>query len=188
MPTPQKTRCGLCKGRHPSCTGKQDRFVEEYLVDLNATQAAIRAGYSKRTAGCIGFEMLRKPQVACKLGEAAKSRSKRTLINADEVLTALHGIATLDMSTLYGEDGRLLPIHRWPETAKRIVTSLEVDEWQHRDGYTKKVRLPDRIRALELLGRHLKLFTDVLEHTGGLTIQERIARGRRRARKEGDGG
>src|SRR3546814_8117 len=78
-------------------TDKQRRFVEEYLVDLNATQAAIRAGYSKKTAASIGEENLRKPDIAKAIQEAQAARSKRTEITQDQVLKELAKIGFADI-------------------------------------------------------------------------------------------
>lgn len=83
-----------------SLTDKQRRFVDEYLVDLNATQAAIRAGYSEDTARQIGSENLSKPDIADAIAEAMAERSKRVQITADEVLRELKDIATTDANEL----------------------------------------------------------------------------------------
>ncbi len=67
-------------------TPKQQRFIDEYLTDLNATQAAIRAGYSEKTASQVGFENLRKPQIAAAVSKAKRERSEATKIDAEWVL------------------------------------------------------------------------------------------------------
>ena len=79
-----------------SLTAKQARFVEEYLIDLNATQAAIRAGYSARNADKIGPELLGKTRVAAAIQDAKETRSERTGITQDEVIQGLKKEATLD--------------------------------------------------------------------------------------------
>jgi len=76
-----------------SLTARQQRFVNEYLLDLNATQAAVRAGYSARTAGAIGYENLTKPQVATAICEAQAERARQTRVTADDVLRELWSIA-----------------------------------------------------------------------------------------------
>jgi len=81
-------------------TAKQQRFVEEYLVDLNATQAAIRAGYSADTAGAIGHENLKKPEIQLALQEARKEQQKRTGITADAVLLEIANVAMADAREL----------------------------------------------------------------------------------------
>jgi phage terminase small subunit len=77
-------------------TEKQQRFVEEYLIDLNATQAAIRAGYSAKTASAIGFENLRKPEIVAAVAKAQGKLSERTAITQEVVLAGLHREATLE--------------------------------------------------------------------------------------------
>ncbi|WP_275289167.1 terminase small subunit [Halomonas elongata] len=81
-------------------TARQSRFVDEYLKDLSATQAAIRAGYSKKTAGRTGHENLKKPEIASAIQERMNDRSKRTQITADKVLERWWEIATADAGEL----------------------------------------------------------------------------------------
>lgn len=78
----------------PKLTPKQSAFIEQYLVDLNATQAAIRAGYSEKTASRIGPENLSKPVIAAAIEAAIAERSNRLQLTADDVLTGLHSEAT----------------------------------------------------------------------------------------------
>jgi phage terminase small subunit len=146
-------------------TPKQERFVEEYLVDLNATQAAIRAGYSARTAREIGRENLDKPDIQAALQTAFAARSKRVEIDQDWVVRRLARIADLDLRKLFTEDGVLRPIHELPEDVAGAIASVHVVKRKgEAEGY--RVRLPDRIRALDLLGRHLGMFRDRVEVTG----------------------
>lgn len=108
-------------------TAKQNLFVKEYLVDLNATQAAIRAGYSEKTAHDIGCENLKKPNIAKAIQEAMDARSQRTEITADYVLTGIQDT-----------------VERCRETG---------------DAFNPNAAL----KGFELLGKHLKLFTEKLE-------------------------
>lgn len=153
-------------------TPKQERFVEEYLKDLNATQAAIRAGYSKKTAQQIGTENLSKPVIAEAIADAQGQRSERTKIDADWVLTRLASEATADLGDLYAEDGGFKPISEWPLIWRQgLVSGLDVDE-EFKDGVKRgqvtKVKLSDRIRRLELIGKHVDVqaFAERHEHTG----------------------
>jgi phage terminase small subunit len=148
-----------------SMTPKQERFVEEYLVDLNATQAAIRAGYSARTAREIGRENLDKPDIQEALQTAFAARSKRVEVDQDWVVRRLARIADLDLRKLFTEDGRLRPIHDLPEDVAGAISSVDVIKRKD-DAEEYRVRLPDRIRALDLLGRHLGMFRDRVEVTG----------------------
>ena len=81
-------------------TAKQQLFVEEYLVDLNATQAAIRAGYSADTAGAIGAENLKKPHIRARIDKAMAERSKRTGVNADRIVCELARVAFLNATNV----------------------------------------------------------------------------------------
>jgi phage terminase small subunit len=157
-------------------TPKQQRFVEEYLVDLNATQAAIRAGYSQDTAHAIGWENLRKPEISEAIVAAQKARSERTQIDAAWILKRLAIEATADLADLYDDKGVLRPIGEWPMIWRQgLVAGLETQQLTVGDGEDKKpfatvhkVKLSDRIRRLELLGKHIAVgaFAERHEHTG----------------------
>jgi phage terminase small subunit len=152
-------------------TPKQRRFVEEYLVDLNATQAAIRAGYSEDSAKAIGCENLTKPDIAAAVAEAAEARSKRTQIDADWVLQRLALEADADISDLFDADGKVLPAREWPAAFRRgLVAGIEVEELRGEgiSGVVRKVKLGDRLKRIELIGRHIAIgaFKDRVEHTG----------------------
>jgi phage terminase small subunit len=148
-----------------SMTPKQERFVEEYLVDLNATQAAVRAGYSARTARAIGRENLDKPDIQAALQTAFAARSQRVEIDQDWVIRRLARIADLDLRKLFTDDGTLRPIQELPEDVAGAISSVDVIKRKD-DAEEYRVRLPDRIRALDLLGRHLGMFRDRVEVTG----------------------
>lgn len=158
-------------------TPQQARFVAEYLVDLNATQAAIRAGYSENTAESQGSRLLSVAKVRAAVDAAMQRRSQRVEVKADDVLRELMRLAFVDLGKAYREDGTLLPIHEIPEDVRRAMAGLEVDEiWEgfgedrRQVGVTRKVKFIDKARALELLGKNLKLFTDKVEHSGGVSV------------------
>ena len=140
-------------------TPKQARFVEEYLKDLNATQAAIRAGYSKRSAEVTASKLLRNPKVAAAVAEAKAERSELTKIDAAWVLTRLVGEATADIADLYRDNGELRPVAEWPLIWRQgLVSGLDVDEITaggEKLGQVTKVKLSDRIRRVELIGKHV---------------------------------
>ena len=127
-------------------TAKQARFAEEYLVDLNATQAAIRAGYSERSAKAIGHENLTKPDLAARISELVEERNERVRFDADSVLSRLVQMDRADIAELFRADGRPLPLHETPEAARRLIASIEYGQ----NGV--KIRLVDRLRVLELIG------------------------------------
>lgn len=122
-----------------SLKGKQALFVKEYLVDLNATQAAIRAGYSKKTAGQIGDENLKKPQIAQAIAEASKERTKKVDITVDYVLTTIKNTIErcAQAEPVYDRQG------------------VATGEYQFDSGAV--------LKGTELLGKYLKLFTDKVD-------------------------
>lgn len=168
-------------------TPKQELFCKEYLIDLNATQAAIRAGYSVNTAEKIGSENLRKPEVAKKIQEAMNQRSQETEITAKRVLQEIAKMAFLDIGEAYDDKGKLLSPKDMPENIRRAVAGIEVNEISVGDvviGETKKVKFHDKSKGLEMLGRHLKLFTDVLEVKDVTPLADRMKQARERSKKK----
>jgi phage terminase small subunit len=152
-------------------TPKQQLFVREYLVDLNATQAAIRAGYSERTAGQMGFDLLKNPQVAAAIQSGMDKRAAKVEITAERVLQEIARLAFFDPSKLYDEHGRPKPVHELDEDTRRAIAGVEIDEVGGGDKplvVTRKVKLADKGANLERLGRHLKLFTEKVEISGAV--------------------
>ncbi len=143
-------------------TKKQKRFVEEYLIDLNATQAAIRAGYSVNTAQEQGYQLLQKTSVQQEIAKAMAERSRRTGINQDRVLLELAKIAFANIGDIMDYDkGKI------KETATRedlaSVESIKIKESDKGREIQVKIAKP---RALELVGRHLGIFQDKVEVSG----------------------
>ena len=152
-------------------TAKQKRFIEEYLVDLNATQAAIRAGYSPLTASSIGDENLRKPAIAAAVQKAMAERSKRTGVNADRVIAELAKIGFANIIDVANfDDAMLLDETNRDDTA--AIQSIKVKRIPTDDGYIieREIRMCDKGRALEQLGRHLGIFNDRLKIDGGVSV------------------
>lgn len=148
-------------------TDKQKLFIQEYLIDLNATQAAIRAGYSIDTAGSIGHEILKKPEIQIAIQEAFDKRSKRTEITQDMVLAELArcGFSNMANYAKWNPDGvTLVSSEDLTEDAARCVA--EVSQTVTAEGGTVKFKLHDKISALEKVGRHLGMFKDKFELTG----------------------
>ncbi|QOF94236.1 terminase small subunit [Novacetimonas hansenii] len=156
-------------------TPKQARFVEEYLVDLNATQAAIRAGYSKKTAVQIGHENLTKPDIQAAIAEAQLERSKRTEITQDRVLQELAKLGFSDIRNIFGDDGELKSPADMDPAVSASVASIEVilRAVPGSPGEVEKVakvKSWDKLGALTQIGRHLGMFKDKLETTGNITM------------------
>ncbi len=142
-------------------TPKQQRFVEEYLVDLNATQAAIRAGYSAKGATVRGSELLANRNVANAISAGQKSRSKRLEIDADRVVQefAKVGFANAGDYFDWGPDG-ITVRSKDDLTPEQQAAVAEVSETTTEHGGTIRVKLHNKLDALEKLGRHLGLFKD----------------------------
>lgn len=169
-------------------TARQRRFVDEILLDPNARQAAIKAGYSARNARVIASELLERPAVRRAINTARGERSQRTRVDAEYVLRRLHDEAEADLADLYDrETGALLPAHTWPPIwRKGLVQGVDVYEEHDAEGnvigHTRKVRLSDRVRRLELIGKHVRVnaFQDVIEHKGLDGLADRLARAKGR--------
>ena len=145
-------------------TAKQKRFVEEYLVDLNATQAAIRAGYSVDSAREIGCENLTKPNIQAAVGKEMAERSKRTGINQDRVVLELAKIAFVNVADVVDlSDGSILS-----DADKNDLACIEGMKYKRSDTDTgsseeREVKFASKMKALELLGKHLGMWDDKAE-------------------------
>ena len=139
-------------------TKKQKRFCEEYLIDLNATQAAIRAGYSPDTAGAIGAENLTKPEIQRAVAKAMAERSRRTCVNAERVVLELAKVAFVNVGNVIDATDATLKTDADPEDLAAIQ-SIKVKDMGDM-GIEREIRMADKLKALELLGRHLGMFND----------------------------
>jgi phage terminase small subunit len=175
-------------------TPKQQLFIKEYLVDLNATQAAIRAGYSEKTAKSIGQENLTKPDIQRAIQSQMNTRAEKVEISAERVLQELGAIAFHDVNDVVYVDTRDY-ISGWKEvkpekegepmikepimdTAQMVIVKdlSELTPLQRKSIAAIKqgkegieIKFHDKIKAIELLGKHMKLFSDQLEHSGSIT-------------------
>lgn len=144
-------------------TEKQKTFVREYLVDMNSAAAARRAGYSTRTARSISNELMKKTQIRAAVRKALARRAKRLELHADSVLAKLAEIGSLDKTQAFRiRDGRLhlTDTDLLPPGVRACIS--EVAETPN----GIRIKFDDRLRALELLGRHLGLWKDTLELSG----------------------
>ena len=151
-------------------TKKQKRFIEEYLIDLNATQAAIRAGYSPDTAKSIGSENLTKPDIKAQIARAMAERSRRTGVNADRVIMELAKIAFVNANDVIDAETATLKPDALPEDTAAIQ-SVKVKTFGE-DGLEREIKMSDKLKALELLGKHLGMFRDKLEVSGTLETEK----------------
>jgi phage terminase small subunit len=142
-------------------TPKQQMFVKEYLVDLNATQAAIRAGYSAKTADAQSSRLLVNVKVAEALKAAMDARAEKTDITAERVLVELGRVAFGNQRQLmtWGPDGvSFRPSSALTDDECAMVS--EVSETETLNGGSLKLKTHDKIKALELIGKHLGMFKD----------------------------
>lgn len=154
-------------------TAKQAAFVKEYLVDLNQTQAAIRAGFSERTARTKASQLMDLPHVKAAIEAEMGKREERTEVTQDRVLQELARIGFSDIRKIFNENGNLKHPGEWDDETAAFVSSVEVvvrkvpgeeDEVEH----IHKVKLWDKNSALEKIARHLGMLNDKMkvEHSG----------------------
>jgi phage terminase small subunit len=139
-------------------TEKQETFCLEYLKDLNATQAAIRAGYSAKSANRIASAMLSKHDITERLSQLMSERNERVKVDADYVLNRLLEIDSLDVVDILDDRGELKSLAQWPEAWRRSISGLDVTELGDGNGAVgmlKRVKWPDKVKNLELLGKHI---------------------------------
>lgn len=184
--------------RMTELTARQQRFVEEYLVDPVGSQAAIRAGYSPRGAKERAWRLLQKPAVVAAIETAKAERAERTKIDADWLLTRLAAEAEADLGDLYDENGDFKPIKDWPAIWRQgLVTDVEISalyegtgKERRQVGHVKKVKFAERLRRLELIGKHIRInaFKEIVEHKGLGALAERLERAQKRSEEQNDGG
>lgn len=152
-------------------TAKQKIFAQEYLIDLNATQAAIRAGYSPKNADQIGSQLLGKTSVAAEIRKRMAERSKRTGVTADRVVRELAKIGFVNAADVIDDkDATLKRTATRDDTA--CVQSVKVKTMYTDKGrmVEREVKLADKTKALELLGRHLGMWNDKVQVDGALPV------------------
>lgn len=144
-------------------TDKQKKFVEEYLIDLNATQACIRAGYSVKTANEQGAQNLAKLSIQEAISRAMAERSKRTGINQDRIVQELARIAFVKITDVVDPDGEININASDDDLA--CIESYKVEDSDSVNGSSSKreVKLASKIKALELLGKHVGMWNDKIQ-------------------------
>jgi phage terminase small subunit len=169
-------------------TPKQAMFIDEYLVDGNATRAAIAVGFSVASAKVTGARLLKKPVIAALITERQAHRARRLEVTADRVTQELAKLAFYDVRDLFDDDGRLKQITELDEISAAAIAGIDIAQEKcetkfdkeskaleaRTTNWTTKIKLADRRAALELLGKKLKMFTDVHEHSGRLTLEQLV--------------
>lgn len=156
----RKSETSTAKALNP----KQQRFVVEYLVDLNATQAAIRAGYSPKTAGVQAFDLLKKPEIAAAIERQRNVHAKSTGLTVERVLQEAMRLAFFDIRKLADSEGNPIPIGELDDDTAAAIQGLELATERVRGGedgaetVVRKYKIADKNAALERLFKHLGLF------------------------------
>jgi len=150
-------------------TEQQEKFALEYLVDLNARQAAIRAGYSEKTAASQASRLLTNVNIQKLISEGRKKLAHKTEITVERILTEYARIAFMDIRDAYTADGKLKPIQDMPKDVAAAISGIDFEamfdgsgEDKTRVGDLVKIRLSDKTKALDSLSRHLGMFNDQL--------------------------
>lgn len=165
---------------------KAIRFCDLYVVDFVGSHAAEGAGYSKRTARQAACKLLDMPEVQERIKGIIAQRAERTQTDQDLALNEIKLLALSDIGEAFDDNGCLKPLKDMPPHIRRCIASIEVDELiagDYKIGHTKKLKLWDKKGTLELLGRHLKMFTDVVKVEGLEDLADELKAARERAAK-----
>lgn len=189
-------------------TAMQEAYCQSYIkTPENQSQAAIDAGFSPNTAAVKASNMMRDERIKKRIAELMEERNKRMRVSADYVLMRLVEIDQMDVLDILNDDGGMKPIAEWPKvwrtslsamdiaTIKTTQASLQkengeadlsVEDVEH---ILKKVKWPDKVKNLELIGKHVDVnaFKERLEVSGTVTIADRMASARRRVKEQAGG-
>lgn len=149
---------------------RRRRFAEEYIKDLNGTKAAIRVGYSPRSAHVTASRLLTDAKVIGLIAELTSAHSKNAGLTAERVLEEIRRVALSDVGELFDDDGNLLPIKSLPPEIRACIASVEVQT--NADGaQVTKVRLWNKGQQLDLAARHLELLVNRIEVSGEIELR-----------------
>lgn len=164
-------------------------FAYEYCKTNHITNSALTAGYAKSSAHVQGSRLIKHDKVNRLILLIKKQMAYDIQIDAEWVLRELVMQATADRTAMYDEEGNMLPMSKWPESVRRSITGLDTDEIFGAggvfEGQAKRVRTTDKLKALELIGRHagVQAFSDSLRLEAGDSLVDALQRGKARARK-----
>ena len=181
----------MSKGRQSKKENREDIFCREYVVDLNGARAAIAAGYARKGAKVRASELLTNRNVRARIAELQKAKADKLDLSAEKVLSGLSPLAfsnILDYVKIDKNGDPRPDLSNLTRDQAAAIQEITVDEYM--DGRGKgarkvrriKIKLVDKVRALELLGKHLKLFTDRVEVTGLDGLADAIAQARKRVK------
>ncbi len=193
MPTEHKRK----STQYKPLTAMQESYVQEYTkCPENQTQAAINAGFSHKTAHVKASVMMRDPRIQKRIAELMEERNKRLRVSADYVLLRLVEIDQMDVIDILNDDMSIKPVSEWPKVWRQYLTGFELaDMFEGRGdekelvGILKKIKWPDKVKNLELIGKHVDVnaFKERLEVSGTVTIADRMAKARRRVKEQAGG-
>ncbi|RWT65439.1 MULTISPECIES: terminase small subunit [Enterobacter] len=175
----------------------KEAYCQEYIkCPENQTQAAINAGYSPNTAAKFASQNMRDERVQKRIAELMEERNKRMRVSADYVLMRLVEIDQMDVIDILNDDMSIKPVSEWPKVWRQYLTGFELaDMFEGRGdekelvGILKKIKWPDKVKNLELIGKHVDVnaFKERLEVSGTVTIADRMAAARRRVKEQAGG-
>lgn len=141
---------------------QKKKFADEYLIDFHGTNAAIRAGYSESRARITASELLASEEIQEYLNERRMQLAAKAKVTPERVLEELTRIALSNPADLYDENGNLLPVHKLPREVSAALASIEVVKGGKKKGQPR-YRQHDKVKALELIGKHFMMFKDKIE-------------------------
>lgn len=178
-------------------TAMQEAYCQSYIkYPENQTQAAIDAGFSPNTAAVKASVMMRDERIKKRIAYLMEERNKRLRVSADYVLLRLVEIDQMDVLDILNEDMSLKPVSEWPKVWRQYLSGFELaDMFEGRGdekelvGILKKIKWPDKVKNLELIGKHVDVmaFKERLEVSGTVTIADRMAKARDRVKKQAGG-
>ncbi|EHM0784753.1 terminase small subunit [Salmonella enterica] len=178
-------------------TAMQEAYAQEYTkCPENQTQAAINAGFSPNTAAVKASVMMRDERIQKRIAELMEERNKRLRVSADYVLLRLVEIDQMDVIDILYDDMSIKPVSEWPKVWRQYLTGFDLaDMFEGRGdekelvGILKKIKWPDKVKNLELIGKHVDVnaFKERLEVSGTVTIADRMAKARRRVKEQAGG-
>lgn len=178
-------------------TAMQESYCQSYIkTPENQSQAAIDAGFSPNTAHVKASVMMRDERIQKRIAELMEERNKRNRVSADYVLMRLVEIDQMDVIDILNDDMSIKPVSEWPKVWRQYLTGFELaDMFEGRGdekelvGILKKIKWPDKVKNLELIGKHVDVnaFKERLEVSGTVTIADRMAAARRRVKEQAGG-
>lgn len=161
---------------------KHRRFAEEYVIDLNGSRAAIRAGYATKSARIQASELLAKPNIAAAVKELLDRKMGTVGLTGERVLKEIERLCFFDPRKLFAADGTPVLLTELSDDAAAAIAGLEVlEEYEGQGvdrkliGYTKKYRLHSKVEALGMAAKYLKLFPTLgLKKDGTLTLEQLV--------------